>query len=594
MGPNTAETRGPQRARRARVLAVGVDEALVAGALATDQWVFAYGQATDAAQAVRKAQASRPDLIVVGGSAEDVARTLEALTADPATSGASFVAWRADAPGSEVVELTALGAVVALASPESLRRACGDALAKREAQCADTDAHAEGGARGRKDPPGEADTEALPLAGRRVIVADDDPAIAWFFADVLRIAGCEVDETGDGAAALDAARRRVPDAVFSDVRMPRLNGVRLCKALRADPVLSDVPVVLLSWREDWLPEACREAGATGSLIKHATPEQVLASVRAAMAPHVALGQRIESVGAARGSLAGISPYRVLRSTCVARRNARVTFRDRAHTWEIRVRDGEPHAAMRIAHSDAGDVARGEEALGSSLSLRGGRFAVTPEGSPVERELRGSFYEQVAEHVAVARGYPSARPLELQPTIPMSVGGGEATEPPAAASFELPRASATLVELPVRTVPMARRPLPAHFESTLRLVFPTLRMQRRPVEMRNAPTKKTSARRVSPKNTRAASPPASRRTDGAASRKPTTRWAVLGTALLVALALGQSGEAPSASTNAASRVQHASVESARRATEAGVDGAGATASPPPAAVRASRTTSARPR
>jgi two-component system phosphate regulon response regulator PhoB len=544
-------------------------------------------QATDAAQAVEKARARAADLVIAGGAAEDVARVVEELTAGDAMSGAASVAWRADATGSEVARLTALGVVVALASAESLRRACIEALERRETQATQGDAR---GARGEGSAPGsdasraDADVEAVELSGKRVVVADDDPAIAWFFADVLRLAGCEVDEAGDGAAALDAARRRVPDVVFSDVRMPRLNGVRLCKALRADPVLADVPVVLLSWQKDWLPQACRDARAAGSLIKHATPEEVLACVRAALAPHVAFERRLRKAGAVRGSLEGISPYRVLRGVCETRRDARVTFHDAAHTWEIRVRDGAPRAAMRVVAE--GKVARGEEALVSSLAARAGRFAVVPEGSPVERELRGTFYEQIASHVAGARGFAVARPLEQDPTIPMSLGSDDASETATPGSFELPRPSATLVELPVRTVPMARRPLAAQRESTLRLVFPTVRLPRRAADSRAASSKRTRAQGA-PANKRTSAPAA------VASRKPTTRWAVLGTVLLVVLALGQSGGTPPTPASAA-RLAQTTGTSAGRAMDSGADASGATASPPSQTVRASRANPERPR
>jgi CheY-like chemotaxis protein len=579
MAPNTVTTGEPQRARAARVLAMGVDAALVAGALATEARTFECSPAGDAVDAVRQARARPVDLVVVGGPAEEVAHALEALTAAPAMGRAALVAWRADATGSEVAHLTAMGAVVALASPESLRRACIEALVQREAN----DARAQDAA-GCHDTSAGAGSEQVELSGRRVVVADDDPAIAWYFADVLRLAGCEVDEAADGAAALDAARRNVPDVVFSDVRMPRLNGVRLCKAMRADPVLADIPVVLLSWRKDWLPDACRDARATGSLIKHATPEEVLACVRAALAKHTALERQLRKTAATRGSLEGISPYRILRSVCEARRDARVTFRDPAWTWEIRVHEGAPRSAMRVASDGA--VANGEEALVSSLCARAGRFSVVSDGSPGERELRGSFYEQIAAHVAASRGFASARASEAEPTIPMSlpVDGAVDSDAP---GFELPRASATLVELPVRTVPMARRPLPALRETTLRLVFPTLRLPRRPVDAHHAASKNRRVQAAS-----ATKPPAA--SDGRASRKRTIRWAVLGTVLLVGLALGQSGGGPP-TPDATTPPSQATGASARRTAEAtGVDGTGGVASPPPAA-RAMRTNNpARPR
>jgi CheY-like chemotaxis protein len=282
----------------------------------------------------------------------------------------------------------------------------------------------------------------------------------------LRSAGCDVTETADGEAALDAARRIVPDVVVSDIRMPRLNGVRLCGALRADPILADVPVVLLSWRGDWLAQASREARAAASLTKHATPEQARACVRVTLAAHAKLERRLRQPGPTRGRLEDTSPYRILRTVCEARRDVRVTIRDASHLYEIRVCDGAPRAAVRVAGDGA--VLRGEEALCASLSARAGRFTVAAERSAVEPELRGTLHEQIAMHVAIARGHEFVAPPPdaQQQTIPMRLSG-EAEE---LASFALPRPTPTLVDLPVRTLRMTRRTPAAapRVESTLRM------------------------------------------------------------------------------------------------------------------------------
>jgi CheY-like chemotaxis protein len=361
------------------------------------------------------------------------------------------------ATGRDVAALTALGARVALASPASLLRTCDEALeesTQRGAGHARTAAH-----------PARLPAAALDLTGTRVVVADDDPAAGWFFADTLRTAGCSVVEATDGQAALEAARRTHPDVVLSDIRMPRLSGVRLCEVLRADPLLGDVPVVLLSWREDWLPEACGKAGATASLVKRATPEQVLSCVRAVIAPRAKLERRLREPAALRGRLDGVTPYRLLRAVCEAGRSARVTLQTATDRYEIRVREGAPATAMRIAEDRS--IKRGEAVLLASLALRGGRFAVVTETARVTPELHGTLHEQIARHVAVARGLAAATPLpEALQTIPMRMPGAAAEED---ASFELPRVSASIVDLPVRTVPMRLRR--ATVESTLRLVFP---------------------------------------------------------------------------------------------------------------------------
>jgi two-component system cell cycle sensor histidine kinase/response regulator CckA len=88
--------------------------------------------------------------------------------------------------------------------------------------------------------------KAIPSGGKRVLVVDDEPLGRKLAALRLKDAGFEVELAGDGLEALGTARTLRPDAVLSDVLMPHLDGFLLCEALRREPLLKDVPVVLLS------------------------------------------------------------------------------------------------------------------------------------------------------------------------------------------------------------------------------------------------------------------------------------------------------------------------------------------------------------
>jgi PAS domain S-box-containing protein len=83
-------------------------------------------------------------------------------------------------------------------------------------------------------------------AGKRVLVVDDDPVQRKLARVHLERAGFGVDTAVDGLEALEAARRNPPDAILSDVLMPRLDGFKLCHAVRQDPRLRATPVVLQS------------------------------------------------------------------------------------------------------------------------------------------------------------------------------------------------------------------------------------------------------------------------------------------------------------------------------------------------------------
>lgn len=86
--------------------------------------------------------------------------------------------------------------------------------------------------------------QRLPL----VLVADDDADILALVTLRLRRSGYDVLQASDGEEALRLARDRKPDVAVLDVMMPRLTGLDVTRALRADAETSDIPVVLLTAR----------------------------------------------------------------------------------------------------------------------------------------------------------------------------------------------------------------------------------------------------------------------------------------------------------------------------------------------------------
>ncbi|MGW5668373.1 SpoIIE family protein phosphatase [Micromonospora sp. NPDC003776] len=132
--------------------------------------------------------------------------------------------------------------------------------------------------------PASVDEPVAPLLGgsaARVLVADDNADMREYLTRLLRSAGHRVEGVADGQAALDAVRAHTPDLVVSDVMMPRLDGLQLVAALRADPRTAGTPVLLLSARAG--QEASiegLEAGADDYLVKPFAAAELLARVRA--------------------------------------------------------------------------------------------------------------------------------------------------------------------------------------------------------------------------------------------------------------------------------------------------------------------------
>jgi DNA-binding response OmpR family regulator len=79
-----------------------------------------------------------------------------------------------------------------------------------------------------------------------LLIADDEPALLRSLGYALRRQGYEVDAVSDGASALQQARTGEYDLAILDVMMPALNGVEVCRAVRAT---SELPIILISAKD---------------------------------------------------------------------------------------------------------------------------------------------------------------------------------------------------------------------------------------------------------------------------------------------------------------------------------------------------------
>src|SRR5262249_32399001 len=171
---------------------------------------------------------------------------------------------------------------------------------------------------------------------------DGGAGVSWFLAGVLRGAGAIVHEAHDGARALEIAFRVTPDLVVTDVLMPLLDGFALCRSLRRDLVLRDVPVILLSWKEDLL-QRVRELGAEadGYLRKQASAAAIVQRAREVMRSRHRVAERLAAGGEVRGRLDGLTTRTLLGLACASRPDAAVSVRDSAFLYEIEIRGGRP-------------------------------------------------------------------------------------------------------------------------------------------------------------------------------------------------------------------------------------------------------------
>jgi two-component system, OmpR family, response regulator len=113
---------------------------------------------------------------------------------------------------------------------------------------------------------------------RRILLVDDDPHIRALLAFAFDKAGFTVEEAGDGEAALAATACTMPDLLVLDINMPRMDGLEVCRRLRAN---SNVPVLFLSSRDDEFDRVLGiELGADDYVTKPFSPREVVARANA--------------------------------------------------------------------------------------------------------------------------------------------------------------------------------------------------------------------------------------------------------------------------------------------------------------------------
>jgi hypothetical protein len=175
--------------------------------------------------------------------------------------------------------------------------------------------------------------------------------------------------------------------VVSDILMPGVDGFALCRELRRDLALAHVPVILISWKEDFL-QRMREldAGAAGYLRKEAGSHQILATVAQVLAPRAEAEQLLSSGDEVRGRIDALGAERLLWTVAQKRPDARIAVRDAFNLFEVDIRAGSQLAVTRTATN--GTFARGKDALRQLVCVTTGRYTVTV----AEGTLRGAFNE----------------------------------------------------------------------------------------------------------------------------------------------------------------------------------------------------------
>jgi PAS domain S-box-containing protein len=113
-----------------------------------------------------------------------------------------------------------------------------------------------------------------------ILIVDDEPALRMAFGDLLTGEGYDLILASRGMEGLEKAAELIPDLILLDVKMPDMDGFEVCRRLRADPLLSDVPIIMVTALADRRSRLRGfEAGADDFVSKPVDDIELLARVR---------------------------------------------------------------------------------------------------------------------------------------------------------------------------------------------------------------------------------------------------------------------------------------------------------------------------
>ena len=127
-------------------------------------------------------------------------------------------------------------------------------------------------------PPAEERPVRRLRSGIRLLVVDDHPNLRMLLRTTFEIIDVEVEEAGNAAEAMQRVAERVPDVIVLDIALPDVDGITLCRRLRAQRATAEVPIVLLTGAESASDDAARAAGASAFVRKPFSPLELLETI----------------------------------------------------------------------------------------------------------------------------------------------------------------------------------------------------------------------------------------------------------------------------------------------------------------------------
>jgi phosphate regulon transcriptional regulator PhoB len=116
---------------------------------------------------------------------------------------------------------------------------------------------------------------------KRILIIEDDPDIVELVRYNLSKEGYQVAAVGDGVTGLEKTRKSQPDLIVLDLMLPKLSGLEVCKEIRNDAALKQLPILMLTARGEEMDRVVGlEVGADDYVTKPFSPRELVARIRA--------------------------------------------------------------------------------------------------------------------------------------------------------------------------------------------------------------------------------------------------------------------------------------------------------------------------
>jgi two-component system, cell cycle response regulator DivK len=131
------------------------------------------------------------------------------------------------------------------------------------------------------------DASVSVAAAPRILIVEDDRNTRQFYSEALAAAGFRIEQAHNGFQALEKVIEFRPDLILTDIAVPGLDGIELCRRIRADARTCAIPLLAITGHGDRrYPDRARLAGADGVLSKPCAPELLVEAARGLLVPRL--------------------------------------------------------------------------------------------------------------------------------------------------------------------------------------------------------------------------------------------------------------------------------------------------------------------